>query len=70
MKSFARFCGIVSVLFLVACIIACGSQEERAKTPDKSKTKTESIPARARIRLKTDDAKTPAKPQIKSKTKS
>ena len=59
MKLVARICGILSVLFLGVCIVACASRSEKATPPapkDKTRAKTEA--------KKTAEKKT-AKPRVK-----
>ena len=56
MKLIARICGVLSVLFLGVCIVACASKAE------KKKTKTD-------VRVKTEKTKTAAKTGPREKTK-
>ncbi|MCH8923003.1 MAG: hypothetical protein IIA67_07635 [Planctomycetes bacterium] len=55
MKLAARICGVLSVLFLGVCIVACAARSERATPPAKT-AKT--------VEKKTGEKKT-AKPSVK-----
>ena len=70
MKILSRFCGIVSVLFLVACIVACGARAERSKTKTSEKTRAKTAKSvQTRIRGKTKTSAKTAKTRVRSKTK-
>ena len=56
MKLVARICGVLSVLFLGVCIVACASRSESRVKTDKTRAKTA---------VKTDSKKKTAKPSVK-----